>query len=90
MIISVYADTTGCFTDKQCDVDNTAYLNLPKEMIREYFMKYCLEDFRGDDTEVSDDGLFEEWLDEYTNDDTIDLCGFLKEQKISIRKVLEV
>lgn len=88
MTISVYADTTGCFTEEQCDADNTAYLNLPRETVREYFMKCCLEDFRGDDRTVSDQGLFEEWLDEYTNDDTVDLVKFLRIHDVNIAEVL--
>ena len=88
MTISVYADTTGCFSEEECDRDNNALLELPKGMVQKFFMDCCLESFRGDDRTVSDQGLFEEWLDEYTNDDTVDLVRFLRKHDVDIKGVL--
>ena len=88
VFVSVYADTIGYFSKEQCDEDNNAILKLPKGIVRKYFVERCLEDFRSDDRTVSDQGLFEEWLDEHTNDDTMDLVEFLRKQGVNIAVVL--
>ena len=86
MIISVYKDTTGLFTEEEILEDNIADLEFPKEIVKRYFMEKCLEDFRGDNNAVSDEGLYQEWLDEYTCDDTEELVLFAKENGFEVKR----
>lgn len=39
-------------------------------------MENIARDFRGDDNTITDKGLIEEWLDEYTDDETTSLYDY--------------
>ncbi len=65
-----YIDTTD---------DNLAEIEIPKDKLFKWFKENILEDFKGDDTSISEEGLFEEWLDEYTADDTVTLYADMKQ-----------
>jgi len=58
--------------------DNLGTLIIKKDMLMKYFKERILPDFRGDDKTVSDEGLLQEWLDEYTADETTDLYDFIQ------------
>lgn len=60
--IDMYADSTGLYTEAECNEDNTASFDVPVEIVREYFYKE-LKDYYPDKT-------YEEWItEEYTMDD---------------------
>lgn len=58
--------------------DNLETLIIKKDMLMKYFNEHILPDFKGDDKTVSDEGLLQEWLDEYTADETTDLYDFIQ------------
>ncbi len=58
--------------------DNLGTLIIKKDILMKYFKERILPDFRGDDKTVSDEGLLQEWLDEYTADATTDLYDFIQ------------
>lgn len=76
--ITVYRDTIG--PNSHGD-DNLGTLIIKKDMLMKYFKERILPSFKGDDKSVSDDGLLEEWLSEYTADDTNDLWDYITSQK---------
>ena len=79
MIMTVYADDTNLFTKEFCEQHNLVDIDLPRYTVRRYFDDCILEGFRTDtDDGVTDDGVFEEWLHEYTADDTVGLWGFAR------------
>lgn len=83
--VCVYADTLGVFSEEGLNQlgDNMLYIKVPKDKLYEYFVNTCLEYFRDEvDEGISDYGVFEEWLDEYTCDDTIDLCEWMREHNM--------
>ena len=83
MMIDVYADSTGLFTEDLLNRmdSNMIAVEVDDEIVHKFFIEECLEDFRPDvDEGVSDDGLFEEWLDEYTCDDTEELYEYACEK----------
>ena len=73
--ITVYRETIS--HDLAGD-DNLETLIVKRDMLMKYFKERILPDFRGDDKTVSDEGLLQEWLDEYTADDTTDLYDFIQ------------
>lgn len=73
--ITVYRETIS--SDLAGD-DNLGTLIIKKDMLMKYFKERILPDFRGDDKTVSDEGLLQEWLDEYTADETTDLYDFIQ------------
>ena len=40
MVITVYADDTGLFTEKECDKDNATYLVVPRWTLEEWYKIY--------------------------------------------------
>lgn len=79
MIVSIYADETKLFTDDFININNIIYVEVPDRIVFDFFKKNILDDFRSEtDTEegLSDYAIFEDWLDEYTCDDTVGLWGF--------------
>lgn len=86
MLVGVYKDTCDLFTEDEILDDNTVDLWFPKELVKRYFMEKCLEDFRGDDGTISDEGLYQEWLDEYTCDDTDGLVQFARENGFEVKR----
>jgi len=75
MLMTIYADSTGLFTDEFEDkISNLIEVEIEECYVKQYFKHEILEIFKPDkDENVSDDGLFEEWLDEYHADETRDL-----------------
>ena len=43
------------------DDDNLTTITVKRDVVFEWFKNNILESFRGDDQEVSNEGLFEEW-----------------------------
>ncbi len=83
--VCVYTDTLGVFSEEGLNQlgDNMIYIKVPKGKLYEYFIDTCLECFRDEvDEGISDYGVFEEWLDEYTCDDTIDLYKWMSEHNM--------
>lgn len=71
----VYADTTGLYTEEECEECNLAYLLFPREIVEAFF------DEEVDYIFVPGEGVidFDTWLrTEYTADELIDLCEFAK------------
>ena len=58
------------------DDDNLIDITVTKDCLFNWFKENILESFKGDDKEVSDNGLLEEWLDEYTADDASGLYAY--------------
>ncbi len=80
LAITVYYDNVKADYEEKEDGENLTEIILPKDKVFEWFKKHILENFRPDvDEGVSDKGLFEEWLDEYTADDTEGMYDELKE-----------
>ncbi|MBQ6416372.1 MAG: hypothetical protein IJJ65_09005, partial [Butyrivibrio sp.] len=79
--ITVYRDTVE--PELHGD-DNLTELEVSKPLFMEYFRERILPSFKGDDDTVSEEGMLQEWLDEYTADDTTDLYDFiqLEEKKV--------
>ena len=85
--VCVYKDLTNLFTEKEIETDgNLTEIVVPDELLRRYFMEWCLESFRSDE-ELNNEALYEEWLDEFTADDTEDFVDFLSEQGYEIGRV---
>ncbi len=76
--ISVYRESVS--PDLAGD-DGVGTLVVDRELFLMYFNERILPHFRGDDENVSDEGLLQEWLDEYTPDDTTDLYDFIESHK---------
>ena len=78
--VTVYYDTVKADYDETKDGENLIDVRMPKDKLYEWFKENVLESFRPDiDEGVSDEGLFEEWLDEYTADDTMNLVADMKQ-----------
>nr|WP_297765800.1 hypothetical protein [uncultured Butyrivibrio sp.] len=76
--ISVYRESIS--PDLAGD-DGVGTLVVDRELFLMYFNERILPHFRGDDKNASDEGLLQEWLDEYTPDDTTDLYDFIESHK---------
>lgn len=73
--VAVYADTTGFFTEAECDRDNTYYVTLPYWVVYSYICKDA-----GYDVDV---WSFDHWLsDESTCDDTLALMEYARSQGV--------
>ena len=80
MNVCIYADSTDIFSEEFCNIDNLIEIEVENELLFEYFRQHCLEDFRSEDDikqGLSERAVYEEWLDEYTADDTDELWEFL-------------
>ena len=83
MKIDVYADSTGLFTQSFVNrMDNNMItIEVDEEIVYDYFKENCLYYFRTDvDEGLSDRAVFEEWLEEYTCDDTDGLYKYVVKQ----------
>lgn len=65
--VGMYADTTGLFTDEECDFDNGYVMDVPESILRKWFEL---------DVETATQMTLEDWLNEYTWDETIGLYQF--------------
>ena len=61
--------------------DNLCTIMVPYGILLAWFKEFVLESFRGDDSSVSDEGLLEEWLDEYTADATVGLYDYMQNNR---------
>ena len=66
--MTVYCDTTGQYSEKEVNEDNITEMEFPKYIVKEYFEKVADADCEYES--------FEEWLDDYTADDTEELYEF--------------
>ena len=75
MTVAIYTDSTRLFTDEFIERNgNLCYVDISDFYLEKFFEDEILSSFRPDvDEGVSIKGLFEEWLDEYTADDTTEL-----------------
>ena len=62
--VCVFCDTTPLYTEEECDRDNLCSLQFPEHIEREWY---------GESTG------FEDWLEEYTADETVGLYDFAKQ-----------
>ena len=77
MIITVYAEEPKVFSDSFLAATNLVNIEVSENVVFDWFMENVLQSFRPDvDEGVSDKGLFEEWLTEYTADDTVGLWDY--------------
>jgi len=69
--VTVYYETVKPDYNEACDGENLTEITLPKDVLFNWFKEKILKDYKTKvDAGVSDEGVFEEWLDEYTADDT--------------------
>lgn len=69
--VCVYADTTGLYTDEECDRDNLCYIDFPERIVFDWFIQKQIEWC------IDWDLDFDDWLEnEYTADDTDGLYQF--------------
>ncbi len=71
--ISVYADTTGLFTDEEIETENLTYLSFPLEIVQTYA------------SQTKPEVSFRQWLEEYTADWTEGLCSFAKQRGFMVK-----
>lgn len=78
--VCVYADSTGMYTEEECDFDNLVGLEFPEWIVREFYKKYeseFVEETSDELDKPESECTFEDWYNEvYTADDTIDLFEF--------------
>ena len=72
--ITVYADTTGLFTEEEIEKENLAYLSFPLEIVQAYASK------------INPELTFEQWLNDYTADWTEGLYDFAKQQGFKAKR----
>lgn len=77
-IVVIYAnEVSGVFTDDFLDGIDMFDIEISRETLFDFFQDECLEYFRNGD-ELSDEAYFEDWLLEYTADDTMGLWDYAK------------
>lgn len=75
--VCVYCDSTGLYTEEECDFDNMTYLQFPESIVKEWF------DFKGYGKFTE----FHRWLsDEYTCDDTDGLYQFALDRGFHVKR----
>lgn len=87
IIICVFTDTiVGYPTHLYDKDDNLSYIKVKEDVLFDWFKENILEDFKSEvDEGISDRGVMDEWLDEYTADDTVGLYDYMKEHNGLIR-----
>ncbi len=79
IIMTIYADDTDLFTEAFCNRHNLINIEVNKYVVFNFFRHNILKEFRTEtNSNVPDEGVFEEWLDEYTADDTEGLWWYAK------------
>lgn len=69
--VCVYADTTGLYTDEECDFDNLCYIDFPENIVLDWFIQGQING------RIDRELGFVKWYnDEYTADDTDGLYQF--------------
>ena len=79
----IYADSTGLFSESECDRDNLVDMKFPEEIVRKYYEKYE-EDFIGETSyeldKPEEECTFKDWVEAvYTAEDTDELYDFAVE-----------
>lgn len=69
MYITMYADDTGLFSERECDFDNTAGFDVPRWILEEWFKFGKAVGFDEEDT-------FEDWYNSYIHDELIGFYNF--------------
>ena len=72
--ISVYADSTGLFTDEEIETENLVYLAFPSGIVRAFVGK------------THPELTFKDWLDNYTADWTEGLCDFAEQRGFKVKR----
>lgn len=81
-VVVIYAnEVSGVFTDDFLDEIDMFDIEISKKTLFNFFQDECLEYFRNEDDDedkLSDEAYFEDWLLEYTADDTMGLWNYAK------------
>lgn len=81
--VVVYSnEITGVFADDFIETVDMFDIEVSREILFEFFKDECLEDFRNESDDkdgLTNEGYFEDWLNEYTADDTVGLWDYAKE-----------
>lgn len=90
VLMTIYRDSTGLFTSEECDQDNEFNTYVPYNVLFEYFMDNVKGNFPAADPHegITDEGLFDEWLDEYTMDATNDLYDYCKAKGVELTEYM--
>ena len=78
-------EMTGVFADKIIETYDMFDIGVSKEILFNFFKDKCLEDFRNESDDkngLTDEGYFEDWLNQYTADDTVGLWNYAKEHGV--------
>lgn len=68
--VSIYCDSTGLFSEAECNADNVCDMMFDREIVEEFFHTFVKPDYGWDIT-------FDQWYeDEYTCDGTDGLYGY--------------
>lgn len=89
LYIDVYADSTGLFTEEflnHLDI-NMITLEISREIAFNFFKEFFLNDFKTEE-DLSDEAFFEDWLDEYTCDDTEGLYQYVVKNMCGIAPII--
>ena len=68
--VTVYCDTTGQFSDRECELENLVDIPFPEHIVRAWFYRHV-------ETNLD----FEDWLNYFTADDTEDLRLRIESQR---------
>lgn len=78
--ITMYADDTGLFSERECDFDNTVGFDVPRWILEDWYKQY--EILNKDSTMMElgvseEEATFDRWIKEvYTHDDFIGFYDF--------------
>lgn len=67
--ITMYADDTGLFSEKECDFDNTVGFDVPRWILKEWLKI-------GEAVEFNESDSFEDWYNSYIHDELIGFYNF--------------
>ena len=85
-IVVVYGnEVTDVFTEEFAETIGMIDIEVPREILFEFFRDNCLEDYRNESDDkdgITDEGYYEDWRVEYTADDTIGLWNYAKEHGV--------
>ena len=70
LYMTIYCDSTGLFSESECNVDNLTEMIFPEEIVRKWFDDQQEKEYIWTGYE------FENWMNEYTADDTDGLYEF--------------
>lgn len=69
MYITMYADDTGLFSERECDFDNTVGFDVPRWILEEWLKI-------GEAVEFNESDSFEDWYNSYIHDELIGFYNF--------------